>query len=131
MYPIPLKLSSAQKNALTFRYFKLGLPENYNIFQRLQIKKKNHLSIMVEISTEFSTEMSSRVLEVPEKEAFDYKRLDALLTEITADLSDVNPELFWKILLEFVKILNELSSALSLAFKGSYLSIYPFSSLFH
>ena len=73
---------------------------------------------MVEISTEFSTEMSSRVLEIPKKEAFDYKRLDALLTEITADLSDVNPELFWKILLEFVKIFNEMSSALSLAFQG-------------
>ena len=73
---------------------------------------------MEEVKMEFSTTMDSKDLDALKREKFDHKRLDALLTEITADLSDVNPELFWKILLEFVKIFNEMSSALSLAFQG-------------
>lgn len=67
---------------------------------------------------EFSTEMSAKELDAIKKGKFDYTTLVSLLKETTSDLSDINPELFWKILIEVVKIFNEMSSALSIAFQG-------------
>ena len=73
------------------------------------------------MNMDFATTMDMKEQESLKKEKFDYTKLVGVLKELTADLSDINPSLFWKLLMEVVKIFNEMSSALSIAFQGEIL----------
>lgn len=73
----------------------------------------------MEGSGEYAVTMDASELENLKKEKFQITKFDQILREITKDLSDINPQLFWRYLIEILKIFNEMSSALSLAFQGS------------
>ena len=80
---------------------------------------------MVEVNINYTTtEISSQELGTTGNEKFDFKKLEVLLSDITADLSDIKPEPFWDFLIEFVKIIKEISSALSLGFQCISRSLY-------
>ena len=51
---------------------------------------------------------------------FDINTFNKILTDLTADLTDVNLELFCDFLTEVSKLFTEMGSALSTAFQGIY-----------
>lgn len=79
---------------------------------------------MVEASSDYGTNMDAKEVESLKKERFDIVKLEALTDEVLKDLTDLHPDQFLKSILEIVKIFNEMSSALSIAFQGSSIYYY-------
>mgnify|MGYP000863847201 CR=1 FL=1 len=73
---------------------------------------------MVDGKTESTATLDPKELESLQQEKFDYQKLNKILDEMTNDLSDISFELYWNMLLEFVKVFHEMGTVLSLAFQG-------------
>lgn len=67
-------------------------------------------------------EMTKEEAEKLKTEKFDPDKCLELLTKLNEN-PEIDCEAFCLVLLEFVKIINEMSSALSIAFKGNYLAL--------
>ena len=67
----------------------------------------------------YSAAIDPQEAEKLKKSKFNVVEFNQTLKDLTADLTDINPELFCTYLLEVTKIFNEMSSALAIAFQGN------------
>ena len=74
---------------------------------------------MLNLSRSYNNELSSSELAKLKNQKFSHTGALKMLRDINNKKDDIDCEQMCDLLLEFVKILNEMSSALGIAFKGS------------